>query len=62
MEDLKVEYRRLEQVACSRMPIVPLTFGAQEYVASARTASAIETFADRTSGQPAIRELYVRAS
>ncbi|MGH2813125.1 MAG: ABC transporter substrate-binding protein [Actinomycetota bacterium] len=62
LEDLKVEYRRLEQVACSRMPIVPLTFGSQEYVASARTASAVETFADRTSGQPAIRELYVRAS
>jgi oligopeptide transport system substrate-binding protein len=59
--DLRVEYRRLETLACRSMPIVPLTFGAKEYVASPKVGSAIGTLGDVTNGQPAVRELFVKS-
>lgn len=60
--DIRVEYRRLEKIVCQQMPVVPLTFGAREYVADARVGSATGSFGDVTTGEPAVRELYVRGS
>jgi ABC-type oligopeptide transport system substrate-binding subunit len=58
--DLVIEYRRLETLICEEMPLIPLTFGAREYVVRAgRINSAIGAFGEAAWGQPALRELYV---
>jgi oligopeptide transport system substrate-binding protein len=62
-DDLTIEYRRLEGLICEEMPAVPLTFGSREFlVRAARFDSAIEGFGEAAWGQPALRELFVRAS
>lgn len=59
-EDFRVEYQRLEDVICERMPVVPVTFGAKEYLHSPRVGTATGSFGDIVSGLPALRELFVR--
>lgn len=59
-EDLIVEYRRLEKLACAQMPIIPLTFGAKEYIRTPSIGSALAVFGDRNTGQPLVREHFVR--
>jgi ABC-type oligopeptide transport system substrate-binding subunit len=61
-EDVKIEYQRLETLACNSMPLAPLTFGSNEYFASPRLGSATENLGAGTLGQPSVRELYVRPS
>lgn len=61
-DDLRIEYRRLETLLCEEMPLIPLTFGAREYlVRASRIDSAIEVFGEPAWGQPALRELYVKS-
>lgn len=57
-EDLTIEYRRLEGLLCEEMPLIPLTFGAREFVIRAGTDSAIDVLGEAAWGQPALRELY----
>lgn len=61
-EDFRVEYQRLEDFICEQMPVVPITFGAKEYLHSPRVGTATESFGDLTTGMPALRELFVKTT
>lgn len=57
----RVKYLSLEQILCTELPLIPLTFGQEEYlVRTATIGAATQDFFDRTTGQPLLRELYVR--
>lgn len=58
-EDRTVEYRRVEQLLCTQLPMVPLTFSLSRWLVSERLATA-SSYLDGTTGQPLLRELYVR--
>lgn len=54
-------YQRLEDQACGQMPLVPLGFGASTYLVADDTLdSAIDHTLDRATGQPLLRELFIR--
>lgn len=57
--DRLLEYRRAEQLLCDQLPMVPLTFSLSRWLISPRWATA-SAWLDRTTGQPLLRELYVR--
>lgn len=57
----QARYRAVANHLCDDMPMIPLTFGQDEYlVDSERIGSARDAFFDRTTGQPVLRELFVR--
>ena len=58
--DRQLEYRRVEQLLCKDLPMVPLTFSLSRYLVSSAVGSAAPTYLDRTSGQPLLRELYLK--
>lgn len=58
--DRQVEYRRVETLLCDRMPMIPVTFSLARFLVAPTVRSAVDTFVDRTSGQPLVRELYLR--
>lgn len=58
--DRELEYRHAEQVLCDDVPMLPLTFSLSRYLVAARVGSAAQGYVDRTSGQPLLRELYLR--
>ena len=58
--DRQLEYRRVEQLLCKDVPMLPLTFSLSRYLVSSSVRSAAPTYLDRTSGQPLLRELYLR--
>jgi len=58
--DRNLEYRRVEQLLCRELPMVPLTFSLSRYLVGDRVASAAPTFVDGTTGQLLVRELYLR--
>lgn len=61
-EDLEVEYKNLEDIACAEMPIVPVAFGGKAYaVRKEKLDSAVsDVFADVTTGDVLLRELFVK--
>ena len=61
-EDLEVEYKNLEDIACAEMPIVPVAFGGKAYVVrKEKLDSAIpNVFSDVTTGDVLLRELFVK--
>lgn len=57
-----LKYTELEELLCRELPLIPLTFGQEEYlVRSNKVAAATGRFFDVTTGQPVLRELYVRS-
>jgi ABC-type oligopeptide transport system substrate-binding subunit len=58
--DRALAYRRIAELACSQMPMIPLTSSLRRYVVAPRVASASGAFVDGTTGQPLLRELYLR--
>lgn len=61
-EDLEVEYKNLEDIACAEMPIVPVAFGGKAYaLRMEKLDSAIpEVFTDVSTGDVLLRELFVK--
>lgn len=59
-QDRELEYRQVEQVLCADVPMVPLTFSLSRYLVADRIGTATKTYVDRTTGQPLLRELYLR--
>ena len=61
-EDLQVEYKSLEDIACAEMPIVPVAFGGKAYVVrKEKLDSAIaDVFVDVSTGEVLLRELFVK--
>lgn len=61
-EDLEVEYRSLEDIACAHMPVVPVAFGGKAYVVrKEKLDSAVSyVFADVATGDVLLRELFVK--
>lgn len=58
--DRAFAYGRVLDEACAQMPMVPLTESLHRYVVSSRVSSASGTVVDPSSGQPLLRELWVR--
>jgi len=60
--DLEVEYKNLEDIACAEMPIVPVAFGGKAHaVRKEKLDSAVsDVFADVTTGDVLLRELFVK--
>lgn len=59
----RLQYLALEDTLCSQLPMIPLTFGQDEYMVRTRKiGAATGEFFDETTGQLLLRELYVRGS
>lgn len=61
-EDLEVEYQSLEDIACTHMPIVPVSFAGKAHVVDKEKldSAANDVFSDLTTGEVLVRELFVR--
>lgn len=60
-EDRHALYAEAENIICTDLPMVPLVFGARAYLVQHGTiASAVGAIGDLTTGQPLLRELYVK--
>ena len=57
--DRQVEYRRIEQLLCNAMPMIPVTFSLSRYLVTPKVRSA-GTLVDRSTGQLVLREAYLR--
>lgn len=61
-EDRALDYGKVEAALCEDLPLLPVLFGTSNLlVRDGRLDSAVEAFADRTSGEPVVRELFVKA-
>jgi len=58
--DRALAYRRVADLLCAQMPMIPLTTSLRRYVVAAGVGSASGSFVDAASGQPLLRELYLR--
>lgn len=59
--DLRVAYQDLEDLVCEQMPVIPIAFTHRHrLVAQARIGSATGVWLDLASGEPALREIFVR--
>lgn len=59
----RLKYLALERMLCTKLPLIPLTFGQEEYLVRVeRIGAASGVFFDLAAGQPLLRELYVRAT
>lgn len=57
----QLKYFSLEELLCRDLPMIPITFGQEEYLVRVdRIGAASGDFFDRMSGQPLVRELFVR--
>lgn len=61
VQDRALAYRRIADLVCAQMPMIPITTSLRRYVVAARVASASGTFVDASTGQPLLRELYLRS-
>lgn len=58
--DRSLAYRRIAELVCEQMPMIPLTTSLHRYAVSPRLGSASRLFIDSSTGQPLLRELFVR--
>lgn len=59
-EDRSLGYRRVTELLCEQMPMVPLTTTLSRWVVSERVGSAAGEVIDGSTGQPLLRELFLR--
>jgi ABC-type transport system substrate-binding protein len=59
--DRALAYRRIADLVCAQMPMIPLTTSLHRYVVSPGLGSASGSFVDGSTGQPLLRELFVRS-
>jgi ABC-type transport system substrate-binding protein len=58
--DRALAYRRITALLCAQMPMIPLTSSVKRYVVAARVGAARGRFVDGSTGQPLLRELFLR--
>jgi ABC-type transport system substrate-binding protein len=58
--DRALAYRRVAGLLCEAMPMVPLTTSLRRYTVATRVGSASGGFVDGSTGQPLLREMYLR--
>jgi len=58
--DRTLAYSRIADLVCAQMPMIPLTTGLHRYRVSARVGASGGRFVDASTGQPLLRELYLR--
>lgn len=56
--DRSLAYRRIADLVCARMPMIPLTTSLRRYAVAPGIASASGGFVDASTGQPLLREIY----
>lgn len=59
-DDRELGYARVAELLCDRMPMVPLTTSLSRWLVDERVGSATGEFLDGSTGQPLLRELYLR--
>ena len=61
-EERALEYRRLEDLACGLMPMIPVTFDVDHYLVRSDVVDAPESrLMSRPNGAPALREIFLRS-
>jgi oligopeptide transport system substrate-binding protein len=58
--DRALAYAHIADLVCRQMPMIPLTTSLQRYVVAARVGTASGSYVDRSTGQPLLREMYLR--
>jgi ABC-type transport system substrate-binding protein len=58
--DRALAYRRIADLICAQMPMIPLTTRLHRYVVSSRVTSASGSVVARSTGPPLLRELYLK--
>jgi ABC-type transport system substrate-binding protein len=58
--DRALAYRRIAGLLCADMPMIPLTTRLHRYTIAASVGSAAGRFVDGSTGQPLLREMYLR--
>lgn len=61
-EDRVIEYRRLEDIACREMPLIPVTFDVDHYLIRDHLAAPDRRLMNVTSGAPSLREIHLRGT
>lgn len=60
-DERRLQTQQLEERLCEQMPLIPITFGARWYlVRTAKVGAAVASYADASSGDLALREMYVK--
>ena len=59
-EDRAIAYRRVADLLCDAMPMIPVTTAVSRWSVSDRIGSARGAYLDGATGQPLLRELYLR--
>ncbi|MCU1675179.1 MAG: hypothetical protein JWN77_3292 [Frankiales bacterium] len=57
--DRQLEQRRVEQLLCRELPMLPVTFSLSRYLVAPAVRATGQTYVDRATGQPLLRELYL---
>lgn len=58
-----LQYESLEEALCQSLPLIPITFGQEEYlIRTERVGAAGGTIVEKATGQPNLRELFVRST
>jgi ABC-type transport system substrate-binding protein len=58
--DRALAYRRIADLLCAAMPMIPLTTRLHRYHVATAVGSASGGFVDGSTGQPLLREMYLR--
>lgn len=58
--DRVLAYRRIVDLVCAQMPMIPLTTSLRRYVVAGSVGSASGRYVDGSTGLPMLRELYLR--
>lgn len=59
-EDRTLAYARVTELLCEAMPMIPLTTSLSRWLVSTKVGSAVDRYVDAATGQPMLRELYLR--
>lgn len=58
-----MQYQSLEATLCQSLPLIPITFGQEEYlIRTERVGAAGGTYVEKATGQPNLREMFVRST
>ena len=58
--DRAIAYEEVLDLLCEAMPMIPVTAGLSRWSVAPRVGAASDTYLDGATGQPALRELYLR--
>ncbi|GAC1442896.1 MAG: peptide ABC transporter substrate-binding protein [Mycobacteriales bacterium] len=58
--DRALAYRRIADLVCAQMPMIPLTTSVHRYLVASRVGATGGRYVDASTGQPLLRELFLR--